>query len=273
MAEVDEEKEQLRWAVERLPQDCRMVTRLHYKQGLPLAEISRIFRLTPEEVERQMEEAARLLPALMREKRPAEPEWVSAAGFRHLLSPEIEVLGRSDPQPCITCGEKRPGFALFVHRELYFDTHYVCDECIRDARPAEQDLRFQDSDRRELRRQLAALRSDLSVEAREKLASERIREVESGTPRPPILQPFDWPAHCGEFYGFVKWVRREDLIALDPEGDGKAFFRRHVAEIGLTDGDWVDERWEDGFGPDGFINAYLWRCLECGNYLITWDHD
>lgn len=273
MAETDEEKEQLKWAVDRLPGSCREVPRMHYTAGLSLSEISRIFRISPEEVARQMEEAARLLPALMREKRPADPERVPAQGFRYLVSPDIEVLGRQDPQPCVTCGKQRPGFALYVEAEHGFDLHYVCDECIRQSRPAERDLRFHDSDRRGLWHQLGASRPELSTEARETLARKQILEVESGTPRPPIFQPFVWPAHCGDFFGFVKRVGREELTALSPEGDGKAFFRRHVEEPGEADGDWVEETWEAGFAPEGFINAYLWRCLECGHHLITWDHD
>jgi uncharacterized protein CbrC (UPF0167 family) len=122
-----------------------------------------------------------------------------------------------------------------------------------------------------LAEQLAAIRPDLSPVERESLVRERTREVECCTPQPRFQQDFVWPAHCGDYFGYVKRVSTDDLTRLAPDGDGLAFFARHVRPHDLIDG--PDQHWEEGFWPDGFLHVYLWRCLHCGKHLITCDFD
>jgi uncharacterized protein CbrC (UPF0167 family) len=246
---------------------------MHHLAGLSPEEIERICKLSEGEARRQLDEADRLLPALMQVKPPAEPVPVPARGFRYLLDPETEVSGRPGSQPCVACDEMRPGFDLVVIHDDGWHRHYVCEPCLRAGRLAERGLRMNEAEREVLATQHAAVKPELPPAEQEALARERTREVEHTTPRPRIWQPFLWPAHCGDYHGYVKQVGKADLILLAPDGDGKAFFERHVRREEWTDGEWVAAIWEEGFAPQGFVNAYLWRCLHCGEHLITWDHE
>ena len=114
---------------------------------------------------------------------------------------------------------------------------------------------------------------DLPPAEQEALAWERTREVEYCTPRPCIWQPFIWPAHCGDYYGYVKQVSTTDLDLMAPDNDGRAFFAQHISSEESIDEEEIDQVWEAGFAPEGFVNVYLWRCLHCGEHLITCDHD
>jgi len=69
----------------------------------------------------------------------------------------------------------------------------------------------------------------------------------------------------------VKQVSTADLNRLAPGGDGLAIFARHVRPDDLIDD--AEQHWEEGFAPEGFLNAYLWRCLHCAEPLITCDSD
>jgi uncharacterized protein CbrC (UPF0167 family) len=270
------ERERLAWAVSRLPASCRLAAQMHHLMGLPPEEIEDSYNLAEGEARRQLDEAERLLPDLMQATPPVDPVAVPARGFRYLLDPAAEVTGQTDPQPCVACGEARPGFDLVVYHDdgFLWDRYYVCDPCLRAGRLVERGLRVNEGDSEALTAQLAATqpdlfsRSRLPFEEREALAQERTREVECCTPRPDIWQQFIWPAHCGDYFGYVRQVRKADLIALAPDGDGRAFFAAHVYPE-EPDGD----VWEEGFAPEGFVNVYLWRCLHCRSYRITWDHE
>jgi uncharacterized protein CbrC (UPF0167 family) len=121
--------------------------------------------------------------------------------------------------------------------------------------------------------QLAAIQPDRPLAEREALARERTREVEYATPRPRVWQPFIWPAHCGDYYGYVKQASKADLILLAPDGDGRVFFAQHMPPEDSIDEQWVEQVWEEGFAQEGFVNVYLWHCLYCGEHLITCDHE
>jgi uncharacterized protein CbrC (UPF0167 family) len=270
-----EKRERQYWAAGRLPASCRDVAMLYYRNRESLKQIEEYLELPRGEARRQLLEAGRLLPELMKLMPPrVDPVAVRARGFRYLLDPEAEISGRLDPQPCVVCAEERPGFDLVVYLvepEGEWDRHYVCEPCLRTGRLAERGLQVNHGAKELLAEQLAAIRPDLSPEGRESLVWERTREVECCTPRPRFQQNFVWPAHCGDYFGYVKQVSTDDLTQLAPGGDGLAFFDRHV-----RDNDLIEEpavHWDEGFAPEGFLNVYLWRCLQCGEHLITCDHD
>ena len=209
----------------------------------------------------------------MRKPPDVDPVPVPARGFRYLVDSEARVTGRLDPQRCVVCAEARPGFDLVVDvgPDGEWERHYVCEPCLRAGRLAERGLRVNMGESDLLTAQLATVHPELPPAEREALAQERTREVECCTPRPRLFQPFRWPAHCGDYYGYVKQVSHDDLIRLAPDGDGLAFLDQHVRPEDLIDS--AEELWEGEFGPEGFVNVYLWRCLHCGEYLITCDFD
>lgn len=270
------EKDRLAWAISRLPEDfpCGMLY-THFVGGVPIESVARIYQLDPVQVAQEVESAGAHLRTLLELNPLPGPNRIAAVGFRYLLSPDSLVAGRADDQPCVACGQHGSSFHLLETDESgrLWDHRYVCDACTCSGRTEALGLSFNEADEEQLAATLAVERPDLSAEAQHQLARDRSREVVFCTPRPPILQPFSWPAHCGDYLGFVSQVLTNDLSDLAADGDGLRFFRRHLSTFESPDEEWLQETWTHGFAPEGFTNVYLWRCLHCGDPVLTSDHD
>jgi uncharacterized protein CbrC (UPF0167 family) len=124
--------------------------------------------------------------------------------------------------------------------------------------------------------QLRALQPHLRDEARERLARERVAELEHQTPQIVTWLNWFWPAHCGDYRQFIKEVGQSEISRLSPDGDGPAFLAAHADDI--TDLNFAKEVWL-GIRPDIPIHhkvayslgVYLFRCLGCGKHVLRWD--
>lgn len=271
----EEHKKRLKFAGYHLQKRSR-VAFYRYTAGLSLESAARLSEVTVEEAQRELDELAPVLEELIERIRPPlDPEPLRVSGFRYLLAPETLARGRTDPQPCVTCGaESAPAFQVIEESDegWGWNQYFVCEPCLRAGRLEERGLDMNYADHLELVRQLAL--SGLPHAEQEQLARERTREVSCATPTLPTWQRHAWPAHCGDYFGFISQVVKEDVVAAAANGDGLDFFRRHVFRRGpASEDEWVTQTWKHGFYPQGFVHAYLWRCLHCGEHLITWDHD
>ena len=82
--------------------------------------------------------------------------------------------------------------------------------------------------------------------------------------------------HCLDYCCFEKEAGRLDFERLDSRGNGRRFFIDHLhPEYRDVD---LDHLWE-ALRQDAPVDqsqaydtsAYLFSCLECGTYVITWD--
>lgn len=191
--------------------------------------------------------------------------------FRYLRNSE-ECWRNDRARACVACGQMRPGYGFINVHEHGYDEHHVCEDCLVTGRLAELGLRVNEGDIEGLRYQLAGLRPDLTSEEREKLAVERTSEVEERTPRPNIHNLFTWPAHCGDYGVYDRQVFADDLNQLAYDGDGKEFLATHLHhDYRDIDEEFIDNVWEDKLS--GFMRFYLWQCLQCSEYFLTYDSD
>ena len=191
--------------------------------------------------------------------------------FRYLHPKAYHWLVR-DPTACVACGQVRSGYGLVRFTEESWDVYVVCEPCLVAGRLTEIGLRVNDADSEELRSQLLERYPEMQPGEREALAAARTDVVERRTPRPAVLNTFNWHAHCGDYLLFHRQVTAEDLVPLAADGDGKAFLASHLhPECWDADEEFLTHVWEEKL--KGFWRFYLWQCLECGDYRLTCDCD
>ncbi len=274
---TDDEKDRLAWATSRLPAELRQnnVVYLHLVGGLSVESAARLARASVELAAAEIQAAELLLPGLLALNPLPRPRQIPALGFRALVSPAAMAAGRSDAQPCAACGKIGLGYHALECDATgrLWNNHYVCEFCTRAGRVEALGLSFNEVDRAQLDTTLARVNPDLASSERSIRTESLSREIIFCTPRPPILQPFLWPAHCGEYLGFVAQVSTDDLCALSPDGDGIQLFRDRLLTAEPPDEEWILGSWEYGFAPKGFTHVYLWRCLVCGEPFLTSDNE
>ena len=270
-----EDKQWLSWAIQRLPNSHRMIMQFHLKEQASPGFICRFCRIDEATLSHRIDEGLAMLEGLQETEPPANPIQVPAKGFRYLIGTGTQVGGHSEPQPCLACGFEVPGFVVKVLDDnVNWDHRYVCDPCLRGFKLESLGVPCNEADVTAVLSQLEKVRPDLPADERRALASQRTREVQFGTPRPLVWQPFQWPAHCGDYFGFYGQVQRDDLNEIAPGGDGRTFFLTHLETSTSREKDWGALIWDHGdFAPSGFNNVYLWRCLHCDQPLLTSDHD
>ncbi len=188
--------------------------------------------------------------------------------FRYFHDPHHFSSYSAAGEVCPFCGLKRPGYGGGFYGEAEYD--FICEVCLLDGRLTENDLTTNEGEDLRLRQE----RPELSEAEMVTLTQERTTELEQRTPAIMAWQGIIWPAHCGDFCCFIKEAGQIDMHRLAPDGDGRAFFEAHLDEPGR------DDIWET-VRPDapednsvGYsVGVYLFQCLECGEYLISWDCD
>jgi uncharacterized protein len=204
--------------------------------------------------------------------KPQEPQRIS---FRYFQDPHHFSTYSDEAQSCDICNRVRSGYEGPFYGEEAPD--WVCEECLATGRLVEFDVTTNEADREALIQQICQLHPELTDVEVEAIAAHRTSIIEHATPSLVTWQPYEWPAHCGDYCRYLREVGIPDLIELAPDRDGQTFFGRHLHEGYETD---VSEVW-DTIRPDsphthrgGYsVGVYLFQCLECGEYVILWDCD
>jgi len=191
--------------------------------------------------------------------------------FRYFADPHHFGLYSKEPQTCGLCGEERP-----VYEGPYYgieEVEFVCEECLVGGKLAEHDLTTNEGELRTLVEQLTERLPGESPEQITEMARQRKAELEQRTPHLSTWQDFFWPAHCGDYCQYLKVVGKKDLLQLAPDSDGKRFLAKHVEHD--VDGLWEHMRADSPYNADLNYSPefFLFRCLECGEYVLYWDCD
>lgn len=195
--------------------------------------------------------------------------------FRYFALPRQFSTYTEEPQQCQLCGRARAGYEGPYHGIEHID--FVCEECLAAGRLADKEQTTNEGDLEGLQEQLKQRHLELGDGEIAKLVQQRTEELEQRTPNLLTWQDWFWPAHCGDYCRFIKDAGKPDLIALAPDGDGKAFFRDHAIDVDVSD---MDAVWK-AIRPDSpiehtesySVGVYLFQCLECNQYVIMWDCD
>lgn len=189
--------------------------------------------------------------------------------YRYFRSPHHFSTYTTEAQRCYFCGETRPGYEGPYLGEA--DIRFVCEPCLAAGRLADANAAANDGDWDKLYQQLEDIHYRLHDEEIQMLAEPRRAELEQRTPPLPAWQDWPWPAHCGDFCVYIKEAGQPDLLAVaSPEGQPRLF--------GLKD-DAAFREWWRGIRPDSPednatphpVTVYLFQCLECGQFVVTWD--
>ena len=195
-------------------------------------------------------------------------------GFCYFQHPHAFSTYTDQAQSCGLCGQERPGY-----KEPFYgcDATFVCEACLVEGKLADVKGFTNEGDIRSLREQLQEMHSDWGEEQVQKLVQQHTAELQQRTPHLVTWQDFYWPAHCGDYCCFIKEAGKPDLNELAPDGDGQTFFGEHLSERdkGFAN---VADVWQS-IRPDSpqdnakayTMGVYLFRCLHCGKYVITWD--
>lgn len=159
------------------------------------------------------------------------------------------------------------------------DVDFVCEECLVSGQLAEVNAETNQGRIAALRSQLGEMHPELTNEEIEELVRERTAELMHRTPHLVTWQDFSWPAHCGEYCRFIKEVGKPDLNELAADGNGQAFFGRHLCEKKKRFTK-IEHVWK-GIRHDSpkdntvaySVGVYLFQCLHCQEYVILWDCD
>lgn len=191
--------------------------------------------------------------------------------FRYFRDPHHFSSYSDTGEVCPFCGLARPGYGGGFFGLETDGYEFVCEICLREGRLADQDLTTNESS--SLMPDINAKHPGLSEENLQALIQDRTAELEQRTPAVMAWQTVIWPSHCGDFCCYIKEAGQLDMQRLAPNSDGQRFFEDHM-----------EERQEDVWGtirPDApadnsitySLGVYLFQCLECTEYAITWDCD
>lgn len=184
--------------------------------------------------------------------------------FRYIHD-TAHCLPGDDNAPCFACGRKAPEFGFIVLRDDGCDEYDVCESCLRSGALKNIDVAVNYPD---LDSFVNVRRPGISDADQEAYIWERSDEVAYQTPRPAIQNEFRWPVHCFDYLTFHRPVYPEDLDRLASDGNGRAYFLEHQdSKEGHWDQEDVDAFWASG--GRGAVTAYLWRCAECSEFVIT----
>jgi uncharacterized protein CbrC (UPF0167 family) len=198
--------------------------------------------------------------------------------YRYFAAPHAFSTYTAIARRCDLCGVERPGYGgPFVGgRRGDPEIYHVCEPCLRAGELEPRNLCTNNADQRALREQLGSRHADDAIAELDALVVERTTEVERRTPLLMTWQPLLWPPHCGDYCRYVKEAGRRDLVLLAPDSDGRAFLAAHGD--GIEGPDHASQIWESIRRDAPTNNAvayavgvYLFRCLECGRYVILWD--
>ncbi|MCI0570953.1 MAG: CbrC family protein [Myxococcaceae bacterium] len=192
--------------------------------------------------------------------------------FKYFESPRTSAASSwtEEEDTCDLCGNEGPWYEGPFVGEDDDGVERVCEECLAGGELTGQGLSANTGDVDTLRAQLQAL----PPAERETRIGERTEELQSRTPPLVTWQDLPWPAHCGDYCRFLGETGRKELDALAPDGNGEAFFHKHVyeadrelridfAELPPEAPTRDEDAWE--------VGVYLFRCLDCGTHVIRWD--
>lgn len=196
------------------------------------------------------------------------------ATFRYFALPHRFSTYHEESHQCDLCNQHRPGYGA----QSFSDIEFVCEECLAAARLADLDFATNQGDVAALRTQVRERMPQLSDTERGQMVQERTAELKYRTPHLVTWQDVLWPAHCGDYFRFIKEVGQPELADLSSDGNGPAFLAAHAHNI--AGAKHAMEVWE-GVRPDipqdnrvaYSLGMYLFRCLTCNEYVLLWDCD
>ena len=193
------------------------------------------------------------------------------SSFRYFRNPYHFSSFSDAGEVCPFCGLTRPGYGGVFYGIDNDGINFICEVCLLEGKLAEKALTTNEGGH--LRPGIEAQYPNLSKIELELLIQTRTAELEQHTPRMMTWQDLFWPSHCGDFCCFVKEAGQLDMQRLALDGDGQRFFEDHMEE--RQEGVWKNIRHD---APEdnsvGYtLGVYLFQCLECGEYVITWDCD
>ena len=191
--------------------------------------------------------------------------------FRYFRDPHHFSSYCEAGERCPFCGLVRPGYGGGFYGIDSDDYNFICEVCLLEGRLAEKN--FTTNEGESLQPEIRLRHPELSETEVEALVQARTVELEQRTPQVETWQGILWPSHCGDFCCFLKEAGQLDMQGLAPDGDGRRFFEYHMTER-------QEDVWE-AVRPDAPVDnsnayslgVYLFQCLECGEYVITWDCD
>ena len=193
--------------------------------------------------------------------------------FRYFKDPHHFSSYNVAGEMCPFCGLTRAGYSGGFYGESdQDDLEFICEVCLLAGKLTEKGLLLNEAV--ELRPDIRDYYPQLSETEATTLTQQRTAELEQRTPGILAWQPLLWPVHCSDFCCFVKEAGQLDMHRLAPDGNGRAFFEAHLEEPGRDD-IWETVRPEAPVDNSvGYsVGVYLFQCIECGEYLITWDCD
>ena len=205
---------------------------------------------------------------------------MEAKKFKYFLQPEKYAYVLEKKEECDICHKIAKCFdgSTYYGEEEY---NAFCFECVSNGRLEEVNAFGVDPDARALRNQLIEKYPLLSKDEIENKLQEKTKELSFTTPKFPTWQDFFWPAHCGDYCEFIKLAGQADYNELAPNRNGKEFFK-NTLYYNLQDTD-IDAVWNDlkKNSVKGIVNdndnwspmAYIFKCLNCGEYITIWDCD
>lgn len=196
--------------------------------------------------------------------------------FRYFREPHRFSSYSSTPKKCEICGLNRPGYEGPFYGDMDVDS--VCEPCLASGRLIEKGLSTNSAT--DLATELTRLHPEWDTEHVAHVEKQRVIELEQRTPPIITWQDLRWPSHCGDFCCYLRDVGKADLDELAPDGEGEAFFAKHLSDSYEADAEYLHEIW-DGIRPGRSPNkpltwsqgVYLFQCLVCSWYIIDWDCD
>jgi len=203
------------------------------------------------------------------------------SNFKYFEFPEKYAYILEEKSNCDICGEEKQCFDAENYTGLE-DYYAFCFDCVATGKLEEIEVTSVEGDWHELLRQLKAANANLGEDEIEEIAQEKSLELESSTPVFATWQDWFWPAHCGDYCKLIQLAGQEDYNNLAPDGNGKELFQKSLY-YDLREHTDVDAVWdglkhgkitgiaddEDNWGT----MAYIFKCLNCGEYITIWDCD
>jgi uncharacterized protein CbrC (UPF0167 family) len=200
--------------------------------------------------------------------------------FKYFLYPEQFAYILKGEQECDICHKVCKCFDASTY---YGEEEYnaFCFECVSKGCLEEVDATAIDPGIKSLRDQIIEKNPMMANGEIEKLVMVKTKELSFFTPMFPSWQDFLWPAHCGDYCQFIRLAGQADFNELALDGNGKEFFRNTLQEDLKNntniDDIWVDLKKDSVNGITDNDNwspmAYIFRCLQCGEYITRWDCD
>ena len=148
---------------------------------------------------------------------------------------------------CSVCKKQRE---IFYVGPFYSEKEVknLCPWCIKDGNAA--------------KKYKGAFHDSHSVE--KDFGSQNLDELIYRTPGYKGWQQEYWLSHCGDFCAFLGYVRWEEINELKDELNDD--IEKLIAELRLT-----YKEFKESLSDEGFSQGYLFQCLKCGKYRLSFD--